>query len=80
MEFLIVFLSIILAIGSVMLMFFMVHDTWAQIKKALQTTELFVFIIFSTFMLALTFAIVLFAFNNTFWHIDYLTTEGLWKK
>jgi len=64
---------------------YMVHEDWSRTKRALKRKfdgdgTLGMLYIGIGLLMACVIFVTLCAFNNTFWHIDYWTTEGLWKK
>jgi len=79
MEFIIGFISIVIGLSIPPLLIYTVYGNWKKVKRELDDAFNFMWM----FMFGLFFALILFitgtAFNNTFWHIDYVTTEGMWK-
>lgn len=85
MEF--VFGLIGLLVGASMLLAipYMIYGSWIGAKRALKCQfdgngELGILNICIGLMVAILIFILLCGFNNSIWHMDYLTTEGLWKK
>ncbi|MEK6829089.1 MAG: hypothetical protein AABY15_03100 [Nanoarchaeota archaeon] len=85
MEFLFIIISLVLTAGIFLLIVSSVYEfEWAPTKRAIKNhfsdETLGVLMAMILLMLALVFFIGFCAMNNTFWHCDYWTTEGLWKK
>lgn len=86
MEFVFGLIALLVAAGVLLLIPYMVYDNWEGAKRALKRQFndddgiLGLIYLLIGFLFASTIFILLCAFNNTFWHLDYLTTEGLWEK
>lgn len=86
MEFVFGLIGLLVSIGVLTLMPYMVYGNWRDAKRALNRQFdddggiLGLIYIVMGLLLALTIFITLCACNNTFWHLDYLTTEGIWEK
>ncbi len=85
MEFVFLLIGLLFGGGILLLIPYMVYGTWeATIRSIKWQFEgdgiLGVLYIFIGFMLGIVMFIGLCAFNNTFWHLDYATCDGLWKK
>lgn len=82
MEFVILIAALIIGYFITFSIPFLVYEKWSSVKRILLEDDAMLLgwmIVFGLFM-ATIIAIFLCAMNNTFWHIDYITTEGLWKK
>ena len=86
MEFVFGLIGLLVSAGILTLIPYMVYDNWADAKRALKRQFndddgiLGLLYIVMGLLLAMTIFITLCAFNNTFWHLDYLTTKGIWEK
>lgn len=86
MEFFNLFVGLLFATLMLTGIPYMVYGNWDGAKRSLkrQFTEddgiLGIMYILIGIMIAMLIFATMCAFNNTFWHIDYWTTEGLWKK
>ena len=85
MEFIFAIISLVAVVGMFITIFFITHDDWEDTKMAIrrhfQDEIVGALIVLVMFMLAITIWFGLCAFNNTFWHMDYSTTDDvLWKK
>ena len=86
MEFVFGLIGLLVSIGVLTLIPYMVYGNWNDAKRALkrQFTDydgiLGVYYIVIGLLFAMTIFITLCAFNNTLWHLDYLTTKGIWEK
>ena len=85
MEFVFGLISLLISAGILILIPYMVYDNWESTKRELKRQFndddgiLGLLYLMIGFLFASVIFILLCAFNNTFWHLDYLTVEGLWK-
>jgi len=86
MEFVFIFIGLLFGTGVLVLIPYMVYDDWNRAKRYIKSkfTEddgiLGILYVFIGLMFAMVVFITLCAFNNSIWHIDYLTMKGLWQK
>ena len=85
MEFVFGFLSLLLSVGMLIGIPYMVYEDWSRAKRELKQHfegdgTLGMLYIGRGLLIACVIFMTLCAFNNSIWHIDYWTTEGLWKK
>ncbi len=86
MEFFNLFVGLLFATLMLTGIPYMVYGNWRDTKRSLkrQFTEndgmLGILYVLSGLMIAMLIFATMCAMNNSIWHIDYWTTEGLWKK
>jgi uncharacterized membrane protein len=86
MEFVFGLIALLVAAGILTFIPYMVYENWNNAKRALKNEFSYddgilgILYILIGIILATVIFITLCAFNNTFWHLDYLTTEGIWEK
>jgi len=86
MEFIFGVIGLLVSVGILTFIPYMVYDNWNDTKIALKRQLFYdngilgVFYVLIGIILAMVIFITLCAFNNTFWHLDYLTTVGIWKR
>lgn len=85
MEFLCILISLLIS-GAVFIGIpFSIYGNWLDTKIALKKqfdgdATLGIIYTMICLLFALVILVILCAFNNSVWHIDYWTTEGLWNK
>lgn len=86
MEFVFLLISIVFAGGLLIFIPYTVYEDWGRTKRSLmrQFTEDDGILGILYVMIGLLFAMMIFIFlcacNNTWWHLAYLTTKGLWER
>lgn len=86
MEFLFGLIALVFAVGMVLLIPYLVYGKWSQAKRAIRNSfihdsgVLGLLMILFVIICAMVIFVLLCAMNNSIWHLDYWTTEGLWKK
>lgn len=86
MEFVFGLIGLLFGFGMLILIPYAVYGNWVDTKRELKRMFTYndgiiggLYVILGLFLALLIF-VFLCACNNSFWHLDYLTTEGLWKK
>jgi len=85
MEILFIIISLLMVVVFILTIVMFVHGSWSQTRRAIKRYFsddggfLGILLIFLGIMLTMIFFITLCAFNNSFWHIDYMFAEGQWK-
>jgi uncharacterized membrane protein YdcZ (DUF606 family) len=80
MEFVFLFISILVGSSACILIVLLVYGNWKHTKRAIKRYFneddgiLGVLFVFICIMLVMIIFVTLCACNNTFWHLDYLTT------
>ncbi len=86
MEFVFIFIGLLCATAVLLFIPYIVYEDWNRAMRSIksQFTEddgiLGILYVIIGLMFAIFVFITLCATNNTFWHMDYLTTKGLWQK
>lgn len=85
MEFLLGLISLVISVAIFIGIPYAIYEDWFETKIALKEQFdgdgiLGLIYVMMCLLVALVIFVTLCAFNNSFWHIDYWTTEGLWNK
>lgn len=86
MEFFNLFVGLVFATVMLTSIPYMVYGNWKETKRELkwmfkeENIEVGIIYILIGIGLAVLIFATMCAMNNSIWHIDYWTTEGLWKK
>ena len=86
MEFLFILIGLLFGVLMITIIPMLADDRLTSFKKAFihqfkNKEDVFImFNVWFVIMLSFIVSITLCAFNNTFWHIDYLVMKGLWQK
>lgn len=80
MEIVFALISIVVTAAFILLMGRTVLGSWRKAKRFFSDSVIsFYYIALGLFCAMIIFAFLC-ALNNTYWHLDYLTTEGLWQR
>lgn len=85
MEFLFLLIGLLISAAIFVGIPYSIYGNWFDTKIAIKKqfygdATLGIIYIGMCLLLGLMIFITLCAFNNSIWHIDYWTTDGLWKK